>query len=609
MFAWTLYKPYEEGSNLTEFFLKLKNAMKAAQEAADTVIAESQMSIYLFQSMPKSWKNDLCIWKGQRKYIPYEVLKQSIEGKVRDIQAQERSKVTPETSPTKNERALVATGLPALQDQVCKGNNSCSYCDRPRLNIRQCRELEKGLRDGRNQSRVRNNSDNNGNGGNGRRVKNYDSRKHKHDGSGGKNRHPDQGKNRPPDSDSDDSDDDGAKRNVFRQQRCDNSLIAVATTINPPISLTAQANVQLDPTGTVDSGCTRHVTHESQWFADIATSGGSITRSVRSAVALQPALNALMATNTDLYQFRAQPKTTATALMAKGKQRFLLLLHKRLGHPNACILHDLSWNQSINGLDDAAPVDSTAQFFCVACRRDVHVLQHTRNLIEDHDIQRLQAANAKEYEMLGRMIFKKYGTHAQFTNACTPQQNGVAERRVRTIMERVRSRLLDGKLPKQLWAECVCHVTTPINMTPSSKTDGRTPYELWYRRIPSMAYMNGTDQLVNITDPTPAIVPPADFPPVPTPGADLAPAITPPAGPDTSTAAVPHRLPSLREALDRNEMHYSFRAEAKSDSSSPPASKRPRLTNDDEEVTLNSKEDQQEQEQRRQLLYTLLAIR
>ncbi|POM81710.1 Transposon Polyprotein integrase [Phytophthora palmivora] len=187
---------------------------------------------------------------------------------------------------------------------------------------------------------------------------------------------------------------------------------------------------------------------------------------------------------------------------------------------------------------------------------------------------------------------------------------------------------------------------------PSSKTDGRIPYELWYR-IPSMTYMkvSGCSAYVHITEqyrdkldvrawpftylgipgyknryrlmdinthaivysrdvvfkkdefplyltwrPTPALVPPAD----------VAPATTPAAG---SIAAVPHRLPSIREALDRNEIHYPFRTEAKYDSSSPTASKRPRLTNDDEEVTLDGGEDQQEQEQRRQLLYTLLAIR
>ncbi|EGZ18647.1 hypothetical protein PHYSODRAFT_497977 [Phytophthora sojae] len=132
---------YEEGSDLTKFFLKLENAMKAAQEATDTVMAESQKSTYLFHSMPKSRKNDLRIWKGQRKYIPYEDLNQSIEGKVRDIQTQERytlSKGIPETSDTKNERALDRNG-----------NCNCSYCDRPCHNIRQCRGLQKDLRDGR----------------------------------------------------------------------------------------------------------------------------------------------------------------------------------------------------------------------------------------------------------------------------------------------------------------------------------------------------------------------------------------------------------------------------------------------------------------------------
>ncbi|GMF38432.1 unnamed protein product [Phytophthora fragariaefolia] len=43
---------YEEGSDLTVFFTKLENAMKAAQEATDSVMTESLKSIYLFHSMP-----------------------------------------------------------------------------------------------------------------------------------------------------------------------------------------------------------------------------------------------------------------------------------------------------------------------------------------------------------------------------------------------------------------------------------------------------------------------------------------------------------------------------------------------------------------------------
>ncbi|KAK1939969.1 hypothetical protein P3T76_008292 [Phytophthora citrophthora] len=111
---------YEEGSDLTEFFLKLENAMKAASKATESVMTEGQKSIYLFHSMPKSWKNDLRIWKVQRKYIPYDDLKQSIEGKVRDLQAEERYTLamgTPETPATKGERALVTTGPSASHAQ------------------------------------------------------------------------------------------------------------------------------------------------------------------------------------------------------------------------------------------------------------------------------------------------------------------------------------------------------------------------------------------------------------------------------------------------------------------------------------------------------------
>ncbi|POM76622.1 Retroelement pol Polyprotein [Phytophthora palmivora] len=36
------------------------------------------------------------------------------------------------------------------------------------------------------------------------------------------------------------------------------------------------SSVQLDPTWTIDSECTRRITHKSQWFTDIIPSGGSI---------------------------------------------------------------------------------------------------------------------------------------------------------------------------------------------------------------------------------------------------------------------------------------------------------------------------------------------
>jgi hypothetical protein len=56
----------------------------------------------------------------------------------------------------------------------------------------------------------------------------------------------------------------------------------------------------------------------------------------------------------------------------------------------------------------------------------------------DPENQALQADNAKEYEKLGRSINAKYGTKLRFTMAYTPNQNGVAERRNRTLQEHLR---------------------------------------------------------------------------------------------------------------------------------------------------------------------------
>ena len=53
-------------------------------------------------------------------------------------------------------------------------------------------------------------------------------------------------------------------------------------------------------------------------------------------------------------------------------------------------------------------------------------------------------------------------------------------------MEKARALLLDGDLPKQLWGEEVTHACNLMICTPSSVTYGKTPYELWFGRKPSV---------------------------------------------------------------------------------------------------------------------------
>nr|GEX68633.1 copia protein [Tanacetum cinerariifolium] len=52
-------------------------------------------------------------------------------------------------------------------------------------------------------------------------------------------------------------------------------------------------------------------------------------------------------------------------------------------------------------------------------------------------------------------FFTKKGIRREFSNARTPQQNGVTERRNRTLIEAARTMLADVKLPDTFWAEAV----------------------------------------------------------------------------------------------------------------------------------------------------------
>ena len=65
------------------------------------------------------------------------------------------------------------------------------------------------------------------------------------------------------------------------------------------------------------------------------------------------------------------------------------------------------------------------------------------------------------------------------TVAGTPQQNGLAERFNRTILERVRCMLIHAKLPKAFWAEAVMTACYLINRCPSTAIELKTPMQLW----------------------------------------------------------------------------------------------------------------------------------
>ena len=62
---------------------------------------------------------------------------------------------------------------------------------------------------------------------------------------------------------------------------------------------------------------------------------------------------------------------------------------------------------------------------------------------------------------------KKNGIKHELTVPKSPEQNGVAERMNRTLVESIRSMLADSKLPKRFWAEALSTATYLRNRCPT----------------------------------------------------------------------------------------------------------------------------------------------
>ncbi|GJV22957.1 putative ribonuclease H-like domain-containing protein [Tanacetum coccineum] len=71
----------------------------------------------------------------------------------------------------------------------------------------------------------------------------------------------------------------------------------------------------------------------------------------------------------------------------------------------------------------------------------------------------------------------------------TPQQNRVAKRKNRTLIEAAKTMLPDSKLPTTFWAEAVNTALYVQNKVLVVKPHNKTPYELFHGRTPTLSFM------------------------------------------------------------------------------------------------------------------------
>lgn len=113
-------------------------------------------------------------------------------------------------------------------------------------------------------------------------------------------------------------------------------------------------------------------------------------------------------------------------------------------------------------------------------------------LIENQTNNRVKALhtdNETEFKnsVLNHFCAEK-GIMRQYSSAHTHQQNGVAERRNRTLKDVARTMLCDSKLPVLFWAEAINTACYVQNRVLINKAQMKTPYEILYNHKPSVSH-------------------------------------------------------------------------------------------------------------------------
>ncbi|KAD5802663.1 hypothetical protein E3N88_14023 [Mikania micrantha] len=205
--------------------------------------------------------------------------------------------------------------------------------------------------------------------------------------------------------------------------------------------------------------------------------------------------------------------TVNTCLFSKASKHDCLLWHRRLGHVNLKNLNRLAKGDHIIGLPSK---DFSTIEKCIACAKgkqhkrphrpklfnsisSIHlgilskkkdetpeILKKFITLIENQrnlKVKVIRIDNGTEFRNQTLIDFcDEKGIARQYSAARTPQQNGVAERRDRTLIEAARTMLSESKLPIFFWAEAVNTACYVQNRALLNKRHQKTPYEILFNQ-------------------------------------------------------------------------------------------------------------------------------
>ena len=108
----------------------------------------------------------------------------------------------------------------------------------------------------------------------------------------------------------------------------------------------------------------------------------------------------------------------------------------------------------------------------------------------NHKIKVFQSDSGKEFDNGPlKAYFVCNDIHFQKSCPCTPEQNGVAERKHRLIIETAHTFLHDANLPGQFWSDAAYATIFIINWLSTPLLDNHPRFEKLFHRTPDYSFL------------------------------------------------------------------------------------------------------------------------
>ena len=199
--------------------------------------------------------------------------------------------------------------------------------------------------------------------------------------------------------------------------------------------------------------------------------------------------------------FGKQCRTNFPKYKPYKKQRRLELVHSDLcGHMSIASFNGAVYFMSF--IDDNSR--KSWIYFLKTKREALEKFKIFKALVENESGLRLRALRTDNGGEYMSHAFQDYlqsnGIRHELTAPYTPQQNGIAERLNRSIMERARSMLHHADLSNIFWAEAVHTANYLRNFVPTKVLGDTCPEEVWTGYKPSVQHLRvfGCDAYVHI---------------------------------------------------------------------------------------------------------------